>query len=95
MKDSHANPTYAHYLLIWAWLIALLIAGTFVSQLPIAHKTAVLTILFISLIKALLVALFYMHLKFEKVFPLWVVAIFPFFLIGLATFLVFIGTALS
>jgi caa(3)-type oxidase subunit IV len=93
--SAKSTPTYAHYLAIWAWLIALLIAGTFVSQLPLAHKTAVGIILLISLIKAVLVALFYMHLKFEKAVPLWVVAVFPFFLIGLATFLVFIGTALS
>ncbi len=52
-------------------------------------------ILLVSLVKAALVALFFMHLRFEKVVPLWIVAVFPFFLIGLATLLVFIGTALG
>ena len=84
--------SYRKYLLIWVWLIALLAAGTFISTLPISKTEAVLLILFISLIKGVLVALFYMHLKFERLVPLWIVAIFPFFLIGLAAFLVFAGS---
>ncbi|MBI3317820.1 MAG: cytochrome C oxidase subunit IV family protein, partial [Candidatus Omnitrophica bacterium] len=51
----------------------------------------ILFILAISLVKALLVALFYMHLKFERSAPLWGVVIFPFFLIGLAVGLVCVG----
>lgn len=90
-----AQPTYGKYLGIWAYLIALLIAGTLISYLPISKMGVVLLILTVSLAKATLVALFYMHLKFEKWVPLWVVAIFPFFLIGLATFLVLIGIVLS
>ena len=90
-----SQPSYGKYLMIWVWLIVLLAAGTFSSQLPIAKSTIVLLILSVSLVKALLVTLFYMHLKFEKVVPLWVVAVFPFFLIGLATFLVLIGNALG
>jgi len=83
--------SYGKYLLIWVWLIALLAAGTFISTLPISKTEAVLAILSVSLIKAFLVALFYMHLKFERLIPLWIVAVFPFFLIGLATLLVFSG----
>ena len=90
-----AQPTYGKYLGIWAYLIALLITGTLISYLPISKVGVVLLILTVSLAKATLVALFYMHLKFEKWVPLWVVAIFPFFLIGLATLLVFIGLALE
>ena len=84
--------SYGKYLLIWVWLVALLAAGTFISTLPISKTEAVLLILLVSLIKAALVALFYMHLKFERLVPLWIVAIFPFFLIGLATLLVFAGS---
>ena len=92
--STHANPSYRKYLLIWLWLIALLAAGTFFSYLPIPKTGIILLILTVSLIKTALVALFYMHLKFERVVPLWLVAVFPFFLIGLATLLVFIGTTL-
>ena len=83
--------SYGKYLLIWVWLIALLAAGTFISTLPISKTEAVLLILLVSLVKAVLVALFYMHLKFERLVPIWIVAVFPFFLIGLASLLVFSG----
>jgi cytochrome c oxidase subunit 4 len=82
--------SYASYLLIWVWLIALLIAGTLVSYLPLSKTGIALLILAIALAKAVLVALFYMHLKFERL-ALWAVALFPFFLIGLAVLLVTTG----
>ncbi len=92
---TQTQPSYAIYLWIWVGLIVLLAAGTFISYLPLSKKEIILLIFLVSLSKATLVALFYMHLKFEKAVPLWVVAIFPFFLIGLAAFLVLIGTALG
>ena len=93
--SSPVQPTYGKYLLIWIWLIALLVAGTFFSGLPIPKNFIVLLILLVSLTKVALVGLFYMHLKFEKIVPVWIVAIFPFFLIGIATLLVYLGTALG
>ena len=87
--SSQAQPTYGKYLIIWIWLIALLAAGTFISTLPISKTEAVLLILGISLIKTALVALFFMHLKFERSIPLWVVVLFPFLLVGSAVLLVF------
>ena len=93
--SSSAHPGYKLYFLIWGWLIALLAASTFFSYLPIPKAKVILLILAASFTKAILVCLFYMHLKFEKVVPLWVVAIFPFFLIGLASLLVFLGLAFS
>ena len=92
--SSQTQLTYGKYILIWGWLIALLLAGTFISYLPIPKTNIVLLILFVSTIKAALVALFYMHLRFERI-PLWVVAFFPFFLIGLAVLLVFSGIILG
>ena len=86
---------YKKYLVIWVWLIALLAAGTFISQLPISKAGAVGMILGISLVKALLVVLFFMHLKYERLVPIWIVAVFPFFMIGLATLLVLVGIALG
>lgn len=87
-------PSYAAYFAIWAWLIALLVAGVFVPQLSLSKMNAVLLIFSIALVKAALVTLFYMHLKSEKI-PVWVVAVSPFFLISLAVFLIFVGIALS
>ena len=93
--STHAErPSYGKYFVIWVGLIVLLSAGTFISTLPISKGHIVTLILLVSLAKAALVTLFYMHLKFERVVPLWIVAVFPFFLIGLATFLILIGPAL-
>ena len=84
-------PSYGKYLVIWIWLVALLAAGTFISTLPISKTSIIGLILLVSSIKAGLVALFYMHLKFERISPIWVVAVFPFLLIGLAVLLLFSG----
>ena len=87
---SH-SPSYAHYFAIWGWLVALLVGGTFVSLLPLSRTNVIFGVLLIALIKAILVALFYMHLKYEKLAPLWVVVLFPLFLITMAASLIFIG----
>lgn len=86
---------YGKYLIIWVWLIVLLAAGTWIASLPISKTEAVGLILLISLVKVVLVALFYMHLKSERWVPIWVIAIAPFFLIGLAVLLVLLGLALA
>ena len=83
--------SYGKYLLIWVWLIALLAAGTFISYLPISKTEVTLLILTVSLVKAALVCLFYMHLKSERFVPIWIVAISPFFLLGLASLLILTG----
>ena len=86
---------YGKYLLIWVWLIALLVAGTFISSLHISKTIAIGLILLISLIKTGLVALFYMHLKSERFMPIWVVVVFPFILVGVAALLVLLGLAFA
>ena len=91
MTTNARSPSYKAYFWIWLGLILLLAAGTFISYLPLSKVGIILLILGVSLAKAGLVTLFYMHLKFEKM-PVWIVAFFPFFLIGLAVLLVFLGT---
>ena len=88
MSEHSTQPGYAPYVVIWAWLIALLTGGTFVSYLPIGHTGVVLMILGIALIKTLLVGMFYMHLKSERSVSLWVVVLFPFLLVGAAVLLI-------
>ena len=80
--------SYAPYVVIWAWLIALLAGSTFISYLPLGKTGAVLAILGIALIKTLLVGIFFMHLKSEQSVPLWVVVLFPFLLVGAAVLLI-------
>ena len=59
---SHGRP---NYVAIWAWLVALLIVGLGASFVPGARGLAVVLIFATAVAKALLVALNYMHLKFE------------------------------
>ena len=88
MSGHSTQPGYASYVVIWAWLIALLVGGTYVSYLPIAHTSIVLLILGIALIKTLLVGMFFMHLKSERSVPLWAIIFFPFLLVGAAVLLI-------
>ena len=88
MSGHSTQPGYAPYVVIWAWLIALLAGGTFVSTLPISKTGVVLMILGIALIKTLLVGMFFMHLKSERSAPLWVIVFFPFLLVGAAVLLI-------
>ncbi len=88
MTDSHASP--AQYLWIWVWLAGLMLVSVFLSEssvLPLAKQAIVVVVLSLSTIKALLVALYYMHLKSDSRL-LRFVAVFPLVLIGLATLLV-------
>ena len=85
MTDTHVSP--AKYLWVWMWLAGLMLLGVAFSTFPISKRTIVLAILGLSTVKAILVALYYMHLKFDRRL-LSLVAIFPLVLIGLATLLV-------
>ena len=61
MTNAHSR----HYLVIWGWLVALVIGSvTIASLLP--KWQAMVLIFSIAIIKALLVARNYMHLKNEK-----------------------------
>ncbi len=62
MASHGARP---NYVAIWGWLVALMIAGLAASLLPGARGLAVALIFATAVAKALLVALNYMHLKFE------------------------------
>ncbi len=53
------------YVMIWAWLVFLLIAGLVIFILPIPRTAAVITIFSLAAIKAGLVLRNYMHLKHE------------------------------
>ena len=85
MSDSHASAST--YLWIWGWLAGLMLLGVALSALPLSKSTIVLAILALSTVKAALVALYYMHLKFDRR-VLALVAMFPLVVIALATLLV-------
>ena len=61
MSDSHNR----HYLMIWIWLLALVLVS--VAAASILPKTQALVLIFtVAIVKALLVARNYMHLKYER-----------------------------
>ncbi len=60
---SHAGRP--NYVLIWGWLVGLMVIGLLASFLPGVRTLAVALIFATAAAKALLVALNYMHLRFE------------------------------
>ena len=78
---AHGNRP--NYVAIWGWLVALLIVGLAASFLPGARGFAVALIFATAVAKALLVALNYMHLRFEPRL-IYAIAIIPvLFVLGL------------
>jgi cytochrome c oxidase subunit IV len=74
------------YMMIWAWLVFLLVAGLVIFILPIPRTAAVITIFSIAAIKAVLVLRNYMHLKHEHLLL---------YLTVLVPALLFLGMALT
>ncbi|HLZ46760.1 MAG TPA: cytochrome C oxidase subunit IV family protein [Gemmatimonadales bacterium] len=61
---SHKRP---NYMLIWLYLFVLTVAEVSLAfELPLSRNIKLLLLLFLAVWKALLVALFFMHLKFER-----------------------------
>jgi caa(3)-type oxidase subunit IV len=65
MKESgvHGSP----YVLIWIYLVVLALASV-AASLVLPKVPAELAIYFLALVKAVLVALYFMHLKVERFF---------------------------
>jgi cytochrome c oxidase subunit IV len=76
------------YLVVWAWLVLLLIAGLTIFVLPIPRTAAVVIIFSIAAIKAALVLRNYMHLKHEHLLIYLIVAIPVLFLLGMTLSLI-------
>jgi len=64
MATAHKHPPYV---MIWLYLAVLTAAELGLAfQLPIARNMKLALLLFLAVWKALLVALYFMHLKFER-----------------------------
>ena len=87
METTHKHPPY---LLIWLYLAVLTAAELGLAfELPISRNLKLLLLMVLAIWKALLVAMFFMHLKFEK-WNLRILAIIP---VQLA--LIFIAAGMS
>ncbi len=63
MARERVHP---NYVAVWLWLVGLLIVSVGVAYLPIPTGVALFLIFGAAVVKAALVALNYMHLKFEQ-----------------------------
>jgi cytochrome c oxidase subunit IV len=82
--EEKAHPPY---MLIWGVLAVLMLAKVGVSFLGLAQWMAITLLVLISPVSALLVALYYMHLRFEPK-RLWVLAFVPIPLIAILILIV-------
>jgi len=73
MATAHAEPNYIG---VFWWLLALTIIEIAVIYAPVAKLIIVILLVGLALTKAALVALYFMHLKFERA-TLGLIAITP------------------
>jgi len=76
MAAEHAEP---NYIAVFWWLLALTIIEIAVIYMPLAKLIIVILLIGLALSKAALVALYFMHLKFERL-TLGIIALTPLFL---------------
>ncbi len=81
-KKNHPN-----YFVVWIWLMGLLIAS-FAASLVLPRSAAVYLIFLVAAIKAILVVMNYMHLKYEKLL-LYALVIVPLLIVVVLMFALF------
>jgi caa(3)-type oxidase subunit IV len=81
-KKNHPN-----YFVVWIWLMGLLIAS-FAASLVLPRSAAVYMIFLVAAIKAILVVMNYMHLKYEKLL-LYALVIVPLLIVVVLMFALF------
>ncbi len=67
---------HPNYVAVWLWLVGLLMASVGVTYVPVPTGVALFLIFAMAVVKAVLVALNYMHLKFEQLL-IYAMAIVP------------------
>jgi cytochrome c oxidase subunit 4 len=82
--ETHPKPNYG--VIFWS-LFVLTLLEIITANLPVAKPAVVVGLVCLAIIKASLVALFYMHLKFEKYF-IYIIVFFPLFLAVFLTVMV-------
>ncbi len=76
MATTHAEPNYIG---VFWWLLGLTVLEIGVIYLPLTKMAIAILLIGLAISKAALVALYFMHLKFERL-TLGVIAITPFVL---------------
>ncbi len=73
MSAERAHP---NYFVVWVWLMALAIVSVVVSLLPFPKLLINAFVFIVAAIKTALVALNFMHLKFERLL-IWALVLVP------------------
>lgn len=79
---------HSNYVAIWVWLITLMIASLLATLLPLGRSAVISLIFAIAAVKAVLVALNYMHLTSEN-WLIYALAIVPVLLVIAMTLVLF------
>jgi cytochrome c oxidase subunit 4 len=61
-NTAHARP---NYVAVWAWLVLLLVISLVTVKLPFSQAATMGLIFVVAAVKAVLVAAYFMHLRFE------------------------------
>ncbi|MBI4589962.1 MAG: cytochrome C oxidase subunit IV family protein [Candidatus Rokubacteria bacterium] len=83
MAGTHAGP---NYMVIFWWLFALTVVEVGVIFMPLAKLVIAILLISLALSKASLVAMYFMHLRFERR-TLGLIAVTPVFLGALLIFI--------
>ncbi|MFQ5519912.1 MAG: cytochrome C oxidase subunit IV family protein [Candidatus Methylomirabilia bacterium] len=78
-----AHGDRPNYLAVWIWLVALAIGSIVLSRTPLGHTAVLVLVFLLAAAKALLVALNYMHLRYERVLIYAIVLVPVVFVVGL------------
>jgi cytochrome c oxidase subunit 4 len=89
MDTAHAEP---NYMAIFYWLFGLTVAELAVAYMPIPKGLMIVGLVGLAFVKASLVAMYFMHLKFEKRL-LGVIAVIPPVLLVMFLFITYPDTA--
>jgi caa(3)-type oxidase subunit IV len=94
MTSGNGHPNYTA---VWLWLLGLLGLGVAASFLPGGRTFAVLVIFAIAFAKAILVALNFMHLRFEPalIYPLVLIPLLFLLVLAAALFPDFVWHSLG
>jgi cytochrome c oxidase subunit 4 len=63
--SEHVLP-FRTYVIVWIALMALMVLTVYLSTIPMGHALNTAVALFIAAVKATLVLMFFMHLKYES-----------------------------
>ncbi|MBI1870719.1 MAG: cytochrome C oxidase subunit IV family protein [Chlamydiae bacterium] len=68
-ENEEASKSFSHpnYMGVWGWLLGLTALEVAALYLPILQGTKIIILVTLAITKALLVAMYFMHLKFERV----------------------------